>query len=391
MATGFFDKMISKLDKLDATSLQAQIRYMAKERMFFETVFQALQEGVMVIDANRCLSYANHAVEVMLGLDYNQLKGKSVLRYLKDWDWEELIGQSSFGDWSRTESRTVEISYPERRVVSFYAMPITPSKGDVILILRDITRERHAEVSNLKSERLAAITTLAASVAHEIGNPLNALTIHLQLLERELRQVEDETLKAELTELTTIAGSEISRLDGIIRQFLKALRPTKPSLQCGQLTDALSAALHILKVDLENRDIRISANIPQALPPVQLDLQQMEQVFFNIIKNAMEAVKDGGRIGISFTADDKWVNASILDDGEGIDPTRLAQIFQPYVTSKASGNGLGLMIVQRIVQEHGGSIETASRQNEGACFTIRIPRAERRIRMLNNQEGQQHD
>ncbi len=384
MATGFFDRMASRLDKLDAESLQAQIRHLGKERIFFESVFQALQEGVMVIDGAGCLSYANHAAELLVGFSYEQLKGKSIGRFLKDWDWEELVGQDSFGDWARTESRTIEIAYPERRILSFYAMPMPAGVGDVILILRDITQARSQEATTIESERLSALTTLAASVAHEIGNPLNALTIHLQLLERELTEVADEALRQDLQELTQVASDEINRVDAIIRQFLRAIRPLNPVLERGDLAQPLADALRVLTPELKNHQIAVSAQVDEALPMVMIDPKMMEQVFFNIIKNAMEAVKDGGRIGVKFFADDKWVNVSILDDGEGIVPERLAQIFKPYVTSKTTGNGLGLMIVQKIVQEHGGAIETASSKGEGTCFTIRIPRAERRIRMLSH-------
>lgn len=396
MPTGFFDRLVARLDKLDPGSLQAQLVHLAQERGFLETIFQSIQEGVMVIGNSGTLAYANRAAEKLIGFDYARLRGKSIRRYLEDWDWEALIdtGAITEGDWSAVITREIEVTYPEHRFLSFYAQPITTHdlpRNHVLLMIRDVTRDHHREESTIESERLDAVKMLAAGVAHEIGNPLNALTIHLQLLQREIRQVSDLEARDALAELAGVAHAEVTRLDAIIRRFLQAVRPTHPDLKPGDLADVLKTTLRVLQPDLENRAITVSVELPGDLPAVRFDPQQMEQVFFNILKNAMEAVRDGGQIGISISADDAWVAFSFLDNGEGIDPERLGQIFEPYHTSKTRGTGLGLMIVQRIVQEHGGVVEAASRAGEGTCFTVRLPRAERRVRQLPTPEENSHE
>jgi signal transduction histidine kinase len=135
---------------------------------------------------------------------------------------------------------------------------------------------------------------------------------------------------------------------------------------------------------LDQREILLKCTAPENVPDVFLDTQQMEQVFFNLLKNAMDAVSNQGKIGVTITVDDTSVAVSILDNGVGIPETLLGRIFDPYVTTQTKGSGLGLMVVRRIVQAHGGTIGWASHEGEGACFTVRLPRAERHVRTLSN-------
>lgn len=387
MASGFFDRLVTRLDKLNPESVQAQILRLAQERGFLETIFQTIQEGVLVLDNEGRLIYANRAAEKLTGLDLARSKGRSVLRVLREWDWEHLldvpVGEN---DWARMVTREVEVSYPEHRFVSVYAAPLSEpelvEKG-VLVILRDVTRERAQEASAIESERSNAVKLLAAGVAHEIGNPLNALNIHLQLLSRELGDVPDETLRASLGDLVDVARTEVERLDAIISQFLRAIRPSKPVLAPERPTEVLEETLKLLKTEFVNRRIAVSVDIPENVPDVRLDRSQIKQVFFNLIKNALEAMPDGGALRIVFDVGDAFVGISFIDTGKGIPAEELGRVFEPYHTTKAKGSGLGLMIVQRIVEDHGGEIELSSKPDAGTCFTIRLPRNERRVRMLS--------
>ncbi len=390
MPSGFFDRLVARIDKLDPESLQAQMMRLSQERIFLEAISQTIQEGVLVIDNEGTLLYANRAAEKMTGLEFARTKGRSVLRLLRDWDWEHLLDVPSEDEheqreWMRMVTREIEVHYPAHRYIHFYAMPFNQSDVDVksvLIILRDVSNERKQEASVIESERINAIKNLAAGLAHEIGNPLNALNIHLQLLSRELREVKDEAVRKSLQELTDVARSEIARLDAINTQFLGAIRPSKPVLMPELLTGVLEETLKILKTEFKNRSINVSVDVPEAVPAVRLDRQQIKQVFFNLIKNALEAMSDGGSLRIAFNVGDAFVDISFIDSGVGIPQEDLGSIFEPYHSTKKKGSGLGLMIVQRIVEDHGGEIEVASKLGQGACFKIRLPRNERRVRML---------
>jgi PAS domain S-box-containing protein len=382
MRQGFFDKFVSRLDKIDAPVASAHIVELARERGFLETLFQSIDEGLMVLGADLRLLYANHAAERMIGFHAEQFRGKSLSRYLKKWHLAELL-EDQLSDWTTIKTREVEITYPERRIITFYARPITfEDREELLLILRDVTRERMAEENTLVDERLAAVKTLAAGVAHEIGNPLNALNIHLQLLQRALRNLNDEATRKQLQSLTETASAEVNRLDAIIRRFLTSIRPIKPCLVRGNVKDVLEATLRLMLPDIEERHIHLQVNTPPAVPDIYLDAHLLEQVFFNLIKNAMDAIPDGGRIGLTLMVSDHSVSILIMDNGAGIPEELLGRIFDPYVTTKEKGSGLGLMVVQRIIQGHGGTIECASNVGEGTCFTLHLPRAERFIRGL---------
>jgi len=391
MGTGFFDRLVARIDKLDPESLQAQMLSLARERGFLETIFQTIQEGILVIDNEGRLLYANRAAERLAGFEYARAKGRSILRLLREWDWEHLLDvPSSENGWARMVTREVEVTYPEHRYISVYGVPLDEqgvASKSVLVILRDVSLERRQEASALESERSNAVKLLAAGVAHEIGNPLNALTIHLQLLSRELREVEDAAVRGSLTDLVDVARVEVERLDTIITQFLRALRPSKPVLVAEQPTEVLEDTLRLLKTEFENRRIAVSVDIPEEVPKVKLDRSQIKQVFFNVIKNALEAMPDCGELKIVFGVGDAFVDISFADTGEGIPPEELGRVFEPYHTTKEKGSGLGLMIVRRIIEDHGGEIELASKPGEGTCFKIRLPRDERRVRLLNTAGG----
>ena len=175
---------------------------------------------------------------------------------------------------------------------------------------------------------------------------------------------------------------QIARLDGIIRGYLTALRPTKPNLMPGSIAEPLKNCLATLKQQFEERKISVVLDVPAAIPSVALDVNQMEQVYFNLIKNALEAMQDGGTISIAVTADDNDVAIAFRDSGHGMTAEQLAHLFEAHRTTKEKGSGLGLMISSRIVHDHGGTIGAESKVGEGTVFTVKLPRLERRIREL---------
>lgn len=383
MKPGFIDKLIARIDRMDPQSVQTQFLRLAQEKGLLETIFQSIQEGIIVLDGRARVTYANRAAEKLLGFTFEEVRGRTIARYLRELDWGRVM-ELDPAEWSKLISREIEVHYPQHRFLSFYVVPLSTVASEAeggVIILRDVTRDREQEASLVESERLNAVRLLAAGVAHEIGNPLNALTIHLQLLDRELKKLPPER-REPLCELLDVARKEVTRLDVIITQFLRAVRPARPNLALHQISEVLKETLALLKQEIENRGVRVEVDQREPLPPVRLDRDQIKQAFFNVARNALQAMSEGGELHITLFATDHHVGIAFRDTGSGIPPEMFGRLFEPYFTTKADGSGLGLMIVQRIVQDHGGRIDIRSKPGEGTTFTILLPLDVRRVRLL---------
>ncbi|MEI6605349.1 MAG: ATP-binding protein, partial [Verrucomicrobiota bacterium] len=280
-----------------------------------------------------------------------------------------------------------EVFYPESRFLNFYLAPITDHGSAAenlgyVMLVRDVTRTRAEAEETLESERLNALTLLAAGVAHEIGNPLNSLDIHLQLLGRKFRKLAPAD-RAPLEDSLATAREEIQRLDTILKQFLHAVRPTTPQRERHDLHALLHQTLRLLEPELSSRHIAVHLELADALPTAMIDPGQFQQVFYNLIRNAYQALPAvDGRITVSTQCNDYEYRIAIEDNGSGISPELMGAIFEPYRSTKASGSGLGLLIVRRIVRQHGGEIELDSEAHRGTRVTIHLPRSERTVRLL---------
>lgn len=395
MKPSFVDKLLERLDRLDPKSFEPHFLQLVQERGLLETIFQSIQEGVIVIDEDGRLTYSNRAAEHLLGFSREEVRRRPISRYLHDIDWERLLAIDLGGE-GQLIHREIEVTYPEHRFISFYVVPLFAedehTRNGAVVILRDVTQDRQSEASMLESERIKAVQLLAAGVAHEIGNPLNALNIHLQLLEREIRGLTVDEPEAAappaapdltgLQELVEVARCEVSRLDQIINQFLRAIRPTHPELVLTRVDALLKETLALLKHEIQNREIKVEIHAEGTIPRVPADRDQIKQAFFNIVRNAFQAMPDGGGLRIALSCSDNFVEIAFSDSGSGITPEDFGRIFDPYYTTKQQGSGLGLMIVQRIIQDHGGQLDVVSKPNAGTRFTIMLPLAERRVRLL---------
>ncbi len=380
MKEAFWNKLADRLDKLDPDSVQAQFVRLSAERGLMETIFHALREGILVLNADGRVLFANRAVCRMLGLDEKKTAGRLLSKLVRNLDGQEFVRAGRAGDWTLA-SREIEISYPEHRFLSVYLAPLSEASSDgVVMILRDTTRERDHAAEMVESERLNAVLMLAAGVAHEIGNPLNALSIHMQLMDRKLRKLPDDEA-APLKQLVDVARGEIDRLDRILAQFIKAVRPTLPQFARESLPALARETLESLAAEIHDRNIRLEFDEPEDLPTAWVDAGQVRQAFFNVMHNAIQAMGDGGVLRVSFASADRLVGIAIEDTGPGISANRMGDLFEPFQTTKANGNGMGLMIVQRILRDHGGTIMVDT-QPGGTRVQLNFQRDDQRVRLL---------
>ncbi len=384
MKSGFLEKLIGRLGRIAPEDVQNYLLRLAQEKGFLETVFNAIQEGIIVTDSNGRITYLNNATCELFGLEGDEAIGKPLDERVRGLDWTALTQSGG------PATRDLEIFYPRNRFINFYIVPLVIEQRDesenaqqvgYAIILRDITESRRTAEKTIESERLSALTLLAAGVAHEIGNPLNSLNIHLQLMERAVRKLKGKP-RDELRESIEIARGEIARLDSIVTQFLRAIRPSKPQLQPENINAVVEETVRFFGPEIAARDIVVETELRPDLPLLQLDRDQIKQVFYNIIKNSFEAMKRAGILRIRTEMDDTHGRISFTDNGGGMSAETLSRVFEPYHTTKSGGSGLGLLIVRRIVREHGGELALESTQGKGLAITIRLPLFDRRVRML---------
>jgi signal transduction histidine kinase len=406
---GFLEKLIERLGRIGPEDVQNYFLRLAQEKGFLETVFNAIQEGIIVTDSKGRITYLNDAACALFGLEAGEAIGKGLDERIGGLDWGSLTQSGG------PVSHDVEIFYPQNRFINFYIVPLVmePRESDAaatarrgleektgegplargspeevghVMILRDITQSRRTAQQTIESERLNALRLLAAGVAHEIGNPLNSLHIHLQLMERSVQKLNDGE-KSELQESIDVARSEVNRLDSIVTQFLKAIRPSRPQLRPENVNAIVEEAVRLFAPELQDREILLQQELRSDIPLLQVDRDQMKQAFYNVIKNSVEAMHRHGTLRIRTDLADTHVIVRFEDSGGGMSAENLSRVFEPYFTTKASGSGLGLLIVRRIVREHGGELSIESSQGRGLTVTIRLPFIDKRIRMLEAGEA----
>ena len=381
------DRVLGRLDTLDSVNLANLVQRLARERGLFEEIFNTLQEGVLVITLDGEIDYANDAAHRLIGIGDDELAGQVLWRLVPG--LRPSLGAALEDDTAAAlpvVAREFELTYPEPRIVRLYMVPFHgEGRGDArrfAVILTDVTRDKQTTAQQLEDERTSSILLLAAGVAHELGNPLNSLTIHLQLMERRLKKLKASKEADALADSVNVCRAEVARLDGIISNFLDAIRPRPPDLAELDVAEVLTEVLRFQQNEFSDRRVAVEAEALDGLPSVMADRNQLKQVFFNITKNALDAMQPGGRLKIRARADDDSVHLLFGDSGSGIKQEDLVRLFQPYHTTKPGGHGLGLMIVQRIMREHGGQVGIESKEGVGTVVTLQFPRKDRRVRML---------
>jgi signal transduction histidine kinase len=399
MKAGFLEKLIGRLGKIGPEEVQNYLLRLAQEKGFLETVFNAVQEGIIVTDSSGRITYLNDAACELFGLGGEDSIGKLLDERVRGLDWNALTHSGG------PVTRDLEIFYPSNRFINFYIVPLMIERRDATvagvddsgrpgspvpatteqvgyaIIMRDITESRRTAEKTIESERLNALTLLAAGVAHELGNPLNSLNIHLQLMERQTRKLKGKE-RDELRHSIEVCRGEINRLDSIVTQFLRAIRPSRPQLQPENINAIVEEAVRFFSAEIEARDIVVETELRSDLPLLQLDRGQIKQAFYNVIKNSFEAMKRRGILRIRTDMDESHVRVSFIDTGGGMSAETLSHVFEPYYTTKERGTGLGLLIVRRIVREHGGELAIESTEGKGLTLSIRLPFKEQRVRML---------
>jgi two-component system, sporulation sensor kinase E len=412
--SSFLDKILGRIDRLDTEGIQNVVQRLEEQRQLFETVFNVIEDGILVVNPKGRIQYCNQAARDLLSSGKEPMEQRSVHQLIPAFNWDHFVDSMSHEAAPSMVRLEYALTYPKTCFLRLYGAAIQQQNQEntgYVLVLHDVTESRKKTVEAIESERVHTLTLLASSVAHEIGNPLNALHIHLQLIGRETAKIRDmmtqqrqlgkrgrgrppKNLEAEvgalnmeqslerLEEFVSVSRGEINRLELIITQFLQAMRPTIPDRKPDHLNAIVIETIELLRPELANRGIELVEELDEQLPDPPLDRAQIKQVLVNLIKNAMQAMDKDGLLRIRTKRDADGVWLSVEDNGMGISKDRISRIFEPYYTTKRKGTGLGLMIVHRIIRDHGGRIMVEPNQPSGTIFRLWLPLFEQQEKLL---------
>jgi len=351
-------------------------------RIYYEDLLGSLQDAVVVVDPGGRIRSVNQAAEELIGLSAQPLTDRPFEQaFPHDRPLQELVRKTLESGRTRTDfDARLTRSDGSQVVVSAVGSLIRDAGGEargVVLALRDQTRIRDLEERLSRSDRLAALGTVAAGVAHEIRNPLAGLRGAAQLLEGE------RDFPHAFKEYTSVIIKEVDRLAAIVETLLSFASPRAPVLRPYNLHQILDGLLFLEQAPLRDRGVSVQRVYDPQLPEILADPAEIHQVFLNLIRNGVEAMPGGGELtlrtryerssqrcgGLSVAV------AEIIDQGVGFDPEIERHLFTPFFTTKEGGSGLGLAICLRIVEDHGGVMEAASQPGKGSSFRVMLPLA----------------
>jgi len=387
--SSFYRRALSKLNRLNLEQCRELLVSASQEIFRLDTVLDSLPCGILVCDEKHRLLMANKAALRFLPMSYTE--GDLLWELIPDEPIANFFQQVlKNGDKVLEHEMDIHTQGPgSGRLLSISVHPLVEKRhitGSLVYI-EDITEKRGREVRLRRAENLASLTTLAAGVAHEIKNPLGAISIHLQLMRKALdknkNQQEPAATDALVDKYFSVLNEEVDRLNGIVIDFLFAVRPMSLELCEGDLNALITGLGEFIRAELEQSNIRLLIELDDKLPPVLFDERYMKQVLLNLIKNAQAAMPKGGLLTIATLGRDSEIRISVCDTGTGISRENLKKIFEPYFTTKSSGTGLGLTLVYKIIREHQGEMSVDSREGEGTDFEIILPVYQKKQNLIN--------
>ncbi len=380
MPQTFTEKIFTNITRLDRREIISYLRSAREQVELQATILDTMNEAVIAMDESHKVIFANASVHDLLGIEKNSVEGMLLYECLRDSDLKcavQRVGTDAY------VSLEVTVTYPRNLTLQLHVIPLSTGRvaqsknvnpTPVLLILfRDITRERDKRTEDERESRLETLRLLTAGIAHEINNPLSAIILHAQLMQRSVAELPQNETSDKCADITRVIYDESQRLKRIVGDFLNAVRPLSLSLYQGNISAVLDDILDLLQTELDMNNITVERHFT-SLPDVLIDEDQLRSVFINVIRNAIDAMDAGGVLSISTHEKGDSVTVIFADTGTGMSPEELIRVFTPYYTTKADGSGLGMLITQRIVNAHGGTVRLDSTPGKGTSVYLTFPR-----------------
>jgi two-component system sensor histidine kinase PilS (NtrC family) len=335
-----------------------------------EYIIRSLSSGLLTVDRDGAVMTVNQAASEILSLDADAIIGQPVTAVLPA--LSPILAE--LGERQTLRRGEIRAARNGRELaLGVSVTPLMDHRGEAIgriLNFQDLTELRRMEAQVKRAERLAVVGGVAAAVAHEIRNPLASISGSIELL-RSAPQVGDEN-----RQLMDIVVREVDRLNGLLGDLLDYARPREKVAMRIELGGVIDETVRVFAQDRTFAGVKVRPVLdPDATTrPVQADPAQLRQVVWNLLRNAAEAMPDGGEVRIELADAGGWAELRVIDEGVGIAPEDQEHLFEPFYTTKAGGSGLGLATVHRVVSEHGGTIGVTSSVGKGTTVTVRLPR-----------------
>jgi PAS domain S-box-containing protein len=380
----FILRAIEKLGKMDRESIRSLIQDISSENELLGMVLDSMTDGVIVTNKQHGILLLNKSSERLIPFVPGDLTEKCLWEAIADREISEFV-RENFEAQETVFDRDFALENGGRAIISCSILPLVRN-GTIqgsLMHIEDVTDKRGKEARLRRAENLAALTTLTAGVAHEIKNPLASISIHIQLMQKEMADQEVLETKKFIKYLD-IVNEELERLNMIVMDFLFAVRPMDTKLASQDINQVVRDLADFLKYELQEAGINLRLDLG-VLPKIMLDEKYIKQALLNLFKNALAAMPDGGTLTVRSCMEGNEVLLDIQDSGVGIPEDNMAKIFEPYFTTKDFSTGLGLTLVYKIIKEHRGEIVVESREGVGTTFSVSLPIPEGEKKLLGFQ------
>ena len=371
----FMSRALRKLPRMNDSQLRSLIQLIADDYALFDAMMDSLTNGVIILDSNHTIIKTNRAASRILGIPLSESPDRPLWASISDTKLADFIHTVIQNEEACTAEEFVIVADEENQYIEISVLPLVKEKRvrGTIITVEDITQRKHEEINNRRLENLASLTNLAAAVAHEIKNPLAAISIHVQLLRKNFKAC-NLAINTKAQKHLDVVEEEIERLNKIVVDFLFAVRPLQCEFVPVNVNELIKSLFATFQEEFSAAKISILPQLDNELPVIQADERFLRQALMNILTNAKAAMMPaGGELGITTRFDQERVYIIITDTGKGIPPDILHKIFEPYFTTKPDGSGLGLTMTYKVIKEHGGDIQVHSDIGKGTRFTLILP------------------
>ncbi|AVX20975.1 PAS domain S-box-containing protein [Carboxydocella sporoproducens DSM 16521] len=335
-------------------------------------LFNSLVDGIMILDPDACCVQINQAAADIFAVNPEHFIGQNVVEChspLFQAQVLELMEEFRSGNKEAYEKRNIKVN---QRLLDVFMTPLRDSKNrflGLIMMVRDVTREREMQDKLIRQEKLAVVGQLAAGLAHEIRNPLTTVMGFMQLLNPLLPE-------GKAREYAALVNEELRRIKGLVSEILLLTKPSAPNFRDVDLINLVRETLAVMVSEANLKGVALEG-VTYGQAYVRADREQIKQVLVNFIKNAVDACGSRGKVVVEVESREQEWAVLVMDDGPGLPPEVLNKVFEPFFTTKEEGMGLGLVVSKQIAETHGGRIELGNWPTGGAVATLYLPKLSR--------------